>query len=493
MCNQCQRRDTECNYRIKPSATGFRRLPTTPSKSALEDDSAPYAATNFSAEACMGMHVFATAISRRVSQRSAAGLSQNSLAYMLQHFERTGYSTVSSPIGQRILHEKILRMLMSHSFLMHVVIAFSSSHLAYLSRDKPYYMDTVLTASYHTQRALHLYTHYINLHQRDHSYSRMDDSSALEEMDALFATSFLLKSLFFHVDEAYLPRKSWTITSTPVAHFGDQCDDWIGNTSGLNVVFSLKQFRAKLGQSIWRPFLEEVNRLNGHPSKEMNRLPSTSPSPQQPNLHNNFSAPSSTNTPTTTTSKVSSGISTTTIPPQTIHDTYPYPTTTNTLPNIPPHLLRLALSSPNLPIYALALTLLDPILALDPTNLNYFGGFIPFTSRLSPDFIGLLRRKQRTRDFDEVSNPDPIALLILGYWFDRIGQVPHWWCSGRGKGECVAILGWLRGKIGYDGSGSLEEGGMGWDYEGCMNSNESLFERAVEEFEERIGRSGGSG
>ena len=248
-------------------------------------------------------------------------------------FERTGYSTVSSPIGQRILHEKILRMLMGHSFLMHTVIAFSSSHLAYLSRDKPYYTDTVLTASYHTQRALHLYTHHINLHQRDHSYSRMDDPSALEEMDALFAASFLLKSLFFHVDEAYLPRKSWTITSTPVAHFGDQCDDWIGNTSGLNVVFSLKQFRAKLGQSIWRPFLEEVNRLNGHPSKEMNRLPNTSPSPRQLNLHNNFSPPSSTNTPT---SKVSSGIPTTTIHPQTIHDTYPYPSTTNTLPNIPP-------------------------------------------------------------------------------------------------------------------------------------------------------------
>jgi hypothetical protein len=239
------------------------------------------------------------------------------------------------------------------------------------------------------------------------------------------------------------------------------------------------------------------------------------------------------------------------------------------------------MSSANRDIYAPALTLLDSILPHNPQDLNYFGAFISFPSRLSKEFTSLLRRK-RTRyvsrtqastdgfrctafvntlpsaytitaanadeqlrshagyeqslfngthssalpsrtvpssvtttqgglhtanaqsatdshfwpaaptnattepreismsdiplddptssfTFDNLDginptakpqmpplsfmefnppsvilDPDPVAILILGYWFNIISDLPHWWASGRGRGESVAIVGWLR-------------------------------------------------
>jgi hypothetical protein len=177
--------------------------------------------------------------------------------------------------------------------------------------------------------------------------------------------------------------------------------------------------------------------------------------------------------------------------------------------------LRLVLTSPNHAIYTPALSLLGPVLALDPTNLHNFSAFISYPSRLSAEFIALLRRKEsfengngsgsrggsggfkcsssssrrRGGDWREGGlsaytntpmptpvtsgmaipkpDPDPIALLILGYWFEGIGQVPHWWCGRRGRGECVAIKGWLEGKV-ADGDGKKE------------------LRAAVEDFGERI-------
>lgn len=97
---------------------------------------------------------------------------------------------------------------MAHPFLLHTVLAFSSSHLGYVSRDTPTNGTMVLTASYHTQRALRLYSEQIWLHQRDRDHTRMQAPTGREEMDALFASCIMLTSLFYHFGESNLPHRS---------------------------------------------------------------------------------------------------------------------------------------------------------------------------------------------------------------------------------------------------------------------------------------------
>lgn len=270
--------------------------------------------------------------------------------------------------------------------------------------------------------------------------------------------------------------------------------DWLTNTSGLTILFSLTQFQTRLGESVWLPFIREVGRLNGHRSGI------------NPAAFKTSSSGSSSDTASTTTrstiSSTSSAFSMNNTPSQTVHDFYQRPvspaeTSCANLPNIPPHLLRVALAAANISIHCPALILLDPLLALDPTNLSYFGAFISWPSRLSTDFVALLRRKEQsptlaygdglfacsrmrsanlarsnchhsamTTDVavpgastSPVSrpDPDPVALLILGYWFDRIGEVPHWWCGRRGKGECTAILAWLKALMAGGGCASKHD------------------------------------
>ena len=511
ICGQCTNRGTDCTFKLSVTSTGSSHRANAQTNTAMNEDSnGPHATTSeLSLEACLGLHVFATSISRAVKQRSAAGLSNNSLAYILQHFERTGYTTCSSPVGQRILHDKIPQMLMAYPFLLHTVLAFSSSHLGYVSRDTPTHGTMVLTAGYHTQRALRLYSEQIRLHQRDRDHTRMQVPTGLDEMDALFASCILLTSLFYHVGESNLPHRSWAVSTPDPASSDGQNEpgiDWLTNTSGLTILLSLTQFQTRLGSSVWLPFISEASRLHGTPT-----------------AFKTSSSGSSSTTPSTaatsSTTSTSSAVPMHDTPSQAIHDFYQKPltppaTSSANLPNTPPHLLRLALAAPNMGIYGPALTLLDPLLALDPTDLSYFGAFISWPSRLSSDFIALLRRKEQppalsygdglyacsgmraanlahsTCDHGAMTDfavpgassslpvrrpdPDPVALLILGYWFDRIGEVPHWWCGRRGRGESVAILGWLK---------SLTAGG------GCASKHDEnsrkMFVRAVEEFERK--------
>ncbi len=409
---------------------------------------------------------------------------------------------------------------MAHPFLLHTVLAFSSSHLGHVSRDTPTHRTMVLTASYHTQRALRLYSEQIRLHQQDCNHTRMQAPSGLEEMDALFASCILLTSLFYHVGESNLPHRSWTVSTPDPAPLDGQCEpgiDWLTNTSGLTILLSLTQFQTRLGESVWLPFIREASRLNSHQSAE-------NPASFKTSSSGSSSITLSTATLNTTTS-TSNGFSTNNKPFQTVHDFYARPITppetfSANLPNIPPHLLHLAISSTNRKIYGPALVLLDPLLALDSTNLSYFGAFISWPSRLSAEFIALLRQKEQSptlaygdglfacsrmraanlahsncdpaammADFTVSGtstsmpvrrpDPDPIALLILGYWFDRIGEVPHWWCGKRGKGECVAILAWLKGLIAGGGCTSKHD-----------ENSRRMFAGAVEEFEVKIGGKG---
>lgn len=44
-----------------------------------------------------------------------------------------------------------------------------------------------------------------------------------------------------------------------------------------------------------------------------------------------------------------------------------------------------------------------------------------------------------------LSNKDPTALLIMGYWFARLCSLENWWCKNRARKECVAICTHLDG------------------------------------------------
>ena len=460
----------------------------------------------------MGLHVFATSISQAVSTHTKAGLSNNSLAYILTHFERTAYSTISSPVGQQILHDKIPSILMSQPFLLHTVLAFSSSHLEYLSRGKSDRGNLLLTASYHTERALSMYSDRIRLHQRDLHHDLMRTTSSITEMDGLFAACILLTSLFYHVNEFDFPHKSWTVSSDPRDEIIGKCEpviDWITNASGLSILLQLTQFQKRLAESIWRPFMMEATHMNGF--RDLSAA-------IEPDVYKGLvsgSRPSCDSLPPlNTTADARSQIP----PLHQIHDfrarhiTLPEASTT-TLPHIPPHLLRLAITSPRFAVYKPALMILNLVLGLNPCDTANFAAFISFPSRLSPEFVGLLHQKnyypaQPCSDHDPfrcessssfilsrttpslydvavpglteplplaMPNPDPIALLILGYWFDSIGRIPYWWCGRRGKGERVAILQWLEGKSNGGEVGIL----LGAE-------GEKMFARALGEFKEKV-------
>jgi len=66
---------------------------------------------------------------------------------------------------------------------------------------------------------------------------------------------------------------------------------------------------------------------------------------------------------------------------------------------------------------------------------------------------------------------DPVAMLLLAYWFDIMERVPHWWCSERGKVEVETMVGFL------------EMMGERWESEGQkVQDRMRRLRRAVEEF-----------
>ena len=44
-----------------------------------------------------------------------------------------------------------------------------------------------------------------------------------------------------------------------------------------------------------------------------------------------------------------------------------------------------------------------------------------------------------------VREKDPVALLILAYWFAKISDIDFWWLGTRARSECYAICSYLDG------------------------------------------------
>jgi hypothetical protein len=89
-------------------------------------------------------------------------------------------------------------------------------------------------------------------------------------------------------------------------------------------------------------------------------------------------------------------------------------------------------STPETNPYVSALRLLVRMMR-ETANQETFSKLMQFPCRLSAAFRVLLKEK------------DPVALLMLAYWFAKIGEIDFWWLGTRAQNECFAICSYLDG------------------------------------------------
>jgi hypothetical protein len=89
-------------------------------------------------------------------------------------------------------------------------------------------------------------------------------------------------------------------------------------------------------------------------------------------------------------------------------------------------------STPETNPYFGALRLLAAMMRERASQEN-FSKLIQFPCRMGRAFRVLLREK------------DPVALLMLAYWFAKIGEIDFWWLGTRARSECFAICSYLDG------------------------------------------------
>ncbi|RMZ76577.1 hypothetical protein DV737_g4747, partial [Chaetothyriales sp. CBS 132003] len=332
-------------------------------------------------------------------------------------------------------------MLMTHPFLLHAVLAYSASHLEYLSNSASRPDRMALIAAYHTQRAQDLYALRLNAYKSGPSLPPPWCESQLDEMDALVAACMILNSLFYHMNVRDAPQSAWTLSPLQPSSecaYQSGCEvscEWLTRISGMIEILRLSQFRHRLSQSnsCWFPILEES--LVSRQRRDRARCDETDRTP----LGQHELAASD--------------------PVKAI-----------------PALFNLVLSG-HQPAYSTALSMLTPLLGLDPRDLDNFSRFVPFAAMLDDDFVKLVNQRP----------PDPIALLILGHWFVRMGQVPHWWCKTRGQGEAMAIAWYVdavvRPAAAHPAFGGVEVLMRG----GWWNETLPLLECALQEFKETAG------
>ena len=78
------------------------------------------------------------------------------------------------------------------------------------------------------------------------------------------------------------------------------------------------------------------------------------------------------------------------------------------------------------------LRLLTNMMACD-ANQETFIKLIQFPCRMHPAFNVLIREK------------DPVALLMMAYWFSKVSEIGFWWLGTRARRECYAICSYLDG------------------------------------------------
>lgn len=445
----------------------------------------------FASEATLGIDIFATSIASRTRTHALTKTSSNTLPFLLHHFSSSAFATLSSYTGQRIMKEQVPVLAMQFPFLLDTILAFSASHVTYLGQKRRSTAsdrrEMSVAAAWHTLKALRGYGETISdYHGEQQAVGRAANENRTaasqhdlrathderQQLDALVAACIMLTSLFYHVDwtndQAHIWSSIWmpdeaedAITmgknvsdninraksdndvtalsfpdnAPPFAFFGGgysslygpaainrttrhwskpKCD-WLTNVTGLSILLSLTAFQEHLPCSIWFPFFAEANEdhrndpLAEQVSGQTVRVPSAENSLQantstERNRRDFSSDPCDVVNPPLE-------------PPE---------------PERMPQLRTLLLLTPQLQASCGPLIAhLASLLALSPSNLNNFSQIISFPARFSPNLPPL------------VASRHVIALLILGYWFGLLEEVPHWWSRERGRAEGMAIQGWL--------------------------------------------------
>jgi Fungal specific transcription factor domain len=203
-----------------------------------------------SVEAGLGIGVFASTIARMTGRATARGATTNSFVYMLRHFEENAFATLSSPTGQQILKTKIPSIVQQYPFLLHSVLAYSSTHLKHLGQvDR----EMCMASRFHTQRALQLYVQHLSQPVPD------------QDMDAMFAACLMLTGLFFvGVGGDLDPTKSWIMQRT---------FRWVTTASGLTTLVRAQKGWNHL-ESVWLKFLIEARTAVQQDQVDLQALPS---------------------------------------------------------------------------------------------------------------------------------------------------------------------------------------------------------------------------
>ena len=445
----------------------------------------------FASEATLGLDVFATSIANLTKMHALTKTSSNTLPFLLHHFTSSAFATLSSHTGQKIIQAQVPALAMQFPFLLDTLLAFSASHVTYLGQQQrpegPKRGEMNVAAAWHTLRALRGYGKTISEYQAERCNVRsatngrkgpathrglgaMHDER--QELDAMVAACIMLTSLFYHVDwtddQAHVWSSIWMPDETqnpitmsknvnerisrakcdndisaisfpdnppPFAFFGrgysslygpaaqnratrhwsqPKCD-WVTNVTGMSILLSLTPLQQHLPCSIWFPFFAEANEKPGNnPLVEQIRGLQKRVSSAGNDLQQEIS---SQNNPLDASTEPCNVVN---------------PPLEPSEPERVPHLhALLSLTPQHQATCAPLLAHLTSLLALSPTNLDNFSQIISFPAHFSPSLPPL------------VADRHAIALLILGYWFGMVEEVPHWWSHERGRAEGLAIQGWL--------------------------------------------------
>lgn len=545
MCGSCRLRSTKCEYGQDPSTSRKPNAKTNYSSppesqdgtTTVEARPAPVKGTwqpqadlekiPFASEATLGLDIFATSIASLTRSHALTKTSSNTLPFLLHHFTSSGFATLSSYTGQKILKDQVPGLATQYPFLLDTILAFSANHVTYLGqRQRPEaskMKQMNFTATWHTLRALRGYGRTLNNYQDELYASRSRGNGKpmprsqrglgtrqdrRQEIDALIAACLMLTSLFYHVVETDEQSRVWSSKWVP-----DETQDVMSATENVNDQIGLRNRNdvmatpfpdhgpplVSLGRGHsalygpaaenpstrhWsRPKCDWVTNMTGLSillslKSFQEQLPYSIWSPffaeaREEGRNGTVGARGSWSKGTGTFDEnghqrdppnPSNQVESSTEPCDIVNPPLESPE-----PQRLPHLhTLLSLESQHHVTCAPLVTHLTSLLALSPADLNNFSPIISFPARFSPALPPL------------ISNRHVIALLILGYFFGMLEGVPHWWCYERGRSEGLDIQHWL-----IDSVRSMSKTAKGW---GALRESEAGRRwregsaRAVEEF-----------
>lgn len=548
MCGNCGLRSTICEYGRHPSSnrrdhakTSYPTPPasldeTTSGKTRFEpangtrQPSSDLEKIPFASEATLGLDVFATSIASLTRSHAFTKTSTNTLPYLLHHFTSSGFATLSSNTGQKVLKDQVPGLATQFPFLLDTILAFSANHVTYLEQKQGIKAsakkEMSVTATWHTLRALNGYGRTLSeYHDEIVAIGPIDNGGWVprsqsgpktkqdqrQELDALVAACIMLTSLFYHVVDTDEKSRVWSSKWIP-----DETEDAISATKSVN---DHTGGPGSLGDVLKTPFPDNGPPLvfldAGHSSlhEAASKNSSTkhwakpkcdwvtnmtglsillSLTPFQEHLPYSiwfpFFAEANDRDRNGTVGINVSHLQVPEFVAGNGREGRPscgrYPPDSSTGPcdfvNPPlacpeperlPHLHTLMSLDPQHHIICAPLVAhLMSLLALSPANLDNFSQIISFPGRFSPGLPPL------------VANRHVVALLIIGYWFGLVEGIPHWWSRERGRTEGLAIQDWLVNMV-----KTMAKMAKGW---GALRETEDVRQwregtaRAVEEFVE---------